>query len=89
MRRQRNISKMKEQFKTTERHLSKTDKRMPDKEFKVMIIKMLTGLEKELKNISETLNREIKKSKSEMNNRRNEIKNTLDGINSSLGEAKE
>ena len=35
---------------------------MPDREFKVMIIKILTELEKRVENISETLNKEIKKN---------------------------
>lgn len=33
---------------------------MPDREFKLMILKILTGLEKRGANISETLNKEIK-----------------------------
>ena len=57
---------------------------MPDGEFKVMIIKKLTGLKKRM---SETFNIEIKKNKSEMKNTINEIKNILDGINSGLEEA--
>ena len=50
---------------------------MPDREFKVMIIKILTGLEKRVEDISETLNKEIKKNKSEMEETKNETKNTL------------
>ena len=34
---------------------------MPDREFKVMIIKIFTGFEKRVENISETLYMEIKK----------------------------
>ena len=42
MGRHRNLSQMKEQDKTTARDLNKTDtSNMPDKEFKVMIIKVL------------------------------------------------
>ena len=37
---------------------------MPDTEFKVMIIKILTGLEKRVEDISEILNTEIKKNQS-------------------------
>ena len=61
---------------------------MPDREFKVMIIKILAGLEKRLKDISETLNEEIKKK-----NRDNtilEIKTTTtEEINNMLEKAKE
>ena len=42
--------------KTTARELSEMDiSNMPDKEFKVMVIKILTILEKKLEDISETL----------------------------------
>ena len=45
MRRKRNMFQMKEQDKVTTRELSKTlISNMPDKEFKVMVIKILTGL---------------------------------------------
>lgn len=38
---------MKEQDETTARDLSKTDaSNMPDRKFKVMVMKILTGLEK-------------------------------------------
>ena len=44
---------MKEQNKTTERDLNKMDTgTMPEREFKVMIIKVLTGLEKRVVDIS-------------------------------------
>lgn len=36
---------------------------MPDKEFKVMSIKMLTGLERRVKELGETFKREIKNIK--------------------------
>lgn len=61
----------------------------PDPECKVMIIKILTGLEKIVEDISESLNKEIKKNRSEMTNTVNEIKNIQDGINRRLQEAKE
>ena len=47
---------------------------MPDREFKVMIIKVLRGLEKSMEDISETLNYEIKK------NNQSEMKNTINEI---------
>jgi len=51
----------------TERDTSK----LPDLEFKTTVIKILTGLEKRVDNLGETLNREvenIKKNQSEMKN---------------------
>jgi len=62
-RRQRNVSQMKEQSQTMARDQSKTDiSNMPDTEFKAMIIKILTELEKRVEDISETFNTEIKKN---------------------------
>ena len=52
---------MHEQDKATPRDLSETDtSNMPDKEFRVMIIKVLIGLEKRLEDLSETLNTEMR-----------------------------
>ena len=62
--RQRNRSQRKEQDKITVKDLSEMDiSNMPDREFKVMIIKILTGFEKTVEDISETLNKEIKEIK--------------------------
>ena len=90
MRTQRNISQMKEQDQTIARDQSKMDvSNMPNREFKVIIIKVLTGFEKKVEDISETLNTQIKKNQSEIKNRINEIQYTLDGIKSKLDEAEE
>ena len=60
MKRQRNISQIKEQDKSKTRNLSEVEiSHVTDSEFKVMIIKILTELEKRVKNINETLNKEI------------------------------
>ena len=54
---------MKEQNKITARDLSEIGiSNMPDKEFKVIIIKILIGFEKRVEDISEILNNEIKKT---------------------------
>ena len=53
MRRQRNMSQMKAQDKITTRELNETEIRnMPDREFKVIIIKIPTRLEKRAEDIS-------------------------------------
>ena len=47
---------MKEQNKTTARDLNEAEiTNMPDREFKVMMIKTFTGLEKRVKDISKNL----------------------------------
>ena len=51
---------------------------MPDKEFKLMVIRILTGLEKGVEYLSETFNKEIenrKRNQPEMKNPITEIKN--------------
>ena len=52
---------MKEQGKAMTRDLSETDiSKMPYREFKVMIISIITRLEKRVEDMSETLNTEIR-----------------------------
>ena len=68
---------MKEQDKITERELNLMKiYNMPQREYKVMIIKKLTGLEKSMEGLSETLNKKtenIKKNQSETKNTINTI----------------
>ena len=81
---------MKEQDKATAGDLSEIDLiNMPDREFKIMITKILTRLEKRVEGNTETLNTEIKNNQSEMKSTINKIINTLDAMNSSLEEATE
>ena len=55
---------MKEQDKAMAKDLSNTDiSNMPDGEFKVTIIRIHTGLEERIEDISETLTTEIKEIK--------------------------
>ena len=54
---------MKEQDKITGRDLSEMEiSNIYDKEFKVMIVKILTGLDKRLERITETLNEDMSKN---------------------------
>jgi len=52
---------MKEQDKATTKDLNETDiSNIPDSIFKAMIIRILTGLEKRVEDMTETLNRDNK-----------------------------
>ena len=52
---------MKEKDKITARDLNEMQiSNIPDREFKVTIIKILTGFEKKVVNINETINKDIK-----------------------------
>ena len=65
---------------------------LPEKEFRVMIVKMIQNLSNRMEKIQETFNKDLKELKSKqtvMNNTITEIKNTLEGINSRITEAEE
>ena len=93
MRRQRNTQQMKEQgknppYQTNEEEIGS----LPEKEFRLMIVKMIQNLGKTMEKIQETYNKdleELKSKKTMLNNTINEIKNFLKGINSRITEAEE
>ena len=65
---------------------------LPEKEFRVMIDKMIQNLGNRMEKIQETFNKdweELKIKQTMMNNTINEIKNSLEGINSRITEAEE
>lgn len=65
---------------------------MPDGECKATILRILTGLEKRIENISETLTTEItdlKRNQPEMKNSILKIGNRLNAMNSRLEKAEE
>ena len=84
---------MKEQDKTSEKELNKIEiSNLPNKEFKIMIIKMFTKLGRKMDEHSENFNKElenIKEDQSEQKNTITELKNTLEGINSILDDLEE
>ena len=58
MRRQWNMPQKKEQDKITAKELNETEiNSMPDREYKIIVIKILTGFEKGVEDLSETFNR--------------------------------
>ena len=65
---------------------------LPEKEFRVMIVKMIQNLGKRIEKIQETFNKDLEELKSKqtmMNNTINEIKNSLEGNNSRIMKAEE
>ena len=65
---------------------------LPEKEFRIMIVKLIQNLGNRMEKIKETFNKdleELKTKQTEMNNTINEIKNSLEGINSRITEAEE
>ena len=65
---------------------------LPEKEIRIMIVKMIQNLGNRMEKIQETFNKdleELKNKQTVMNNTINEIKNSLEGINSRITEAEE
>ena len=65
---------------------------LPEKEFRIMIVKMIQNLGNRMEKIQETFNKDLEELKSKqtvMNNTINYIKNSLEGINSRITEAEE
>ena len=65
---------------------------LPEKEFRIMIVKMIQNLGNRIDKIQDTFNKdleEVKRKQTMKNNTINEIKNTLEGINSRITEAEE
>ena len=104
MKRQRNTRQIKEKDKCPPNQTKEEEiGNLPEKEFRIMILKMIQNLENKMelqinsletriKKMKEMLNKdleEIKKSQYIMNNAINKIKNTLEGTNSRITEAED
>ena len=86
MTRQRNITQMKEQTRNTEVQINEEEiGKLPEKEFRIMIVKIMKNLENKMENMQESINKDLEGlnyKHTETNNTITEIKNTLEGINS-------
>ena len=66
--------------------------KLPEKEFRIMIVKVIKNLGNKMEKRQESVNKdleELKNKPTETNNTITEIKNTLEGINSRISEAEE
>ena len=93
MKGQRNTAQMKEQTGNTEVQINEEEiSKLPEKEFRIMIVKMIKNLENKMEKMQESINKnveELKNKHTETNKTIIEIKNTLEGINSRISEAEE
>ena len=88
---------LKEQDKTPEKQLNEMETgNLPEKEFRIMIVKMIQDLgkrmEAKIEKMQEMFNKdleELNNKQTEMNNTITEMKTTLEGINSRITEAEE
>ena len=85
------MQQMKEQGKNPPDETNEEEIRsLTEKEFRVMTVKMIQNLENRMEKIQEMFNKdleELKSKQTKMNNTINEIKNSLEGINSRITEA--
>ena len=93
MKRQRNTAQMKEQARNTEVQINEEEiGKLPEKEFRIMIVKMIKNLENRMEKMQESINKdleELNNKHTETSNTITEIKNTLEGFNIRISEAEE
>ena len=89
----KNMLQMKEQGKNLQDQINEDEiDNLPEKEFRIMIVKMIQNLGNRMKRIQETFNKDLEELKSKqtmMNNTITEIKNTLEGTSNRITEAEE
>ena len=91
------MSQVKEQGKNLQHQINEEETgNLPEKEFRVMIVKMIQNLgnimEAWIKKLKEMFNKDIEEQKNkqkEKNNTITEMKTTLEGINNRITEAEE
>ena len=88
MKMQRNTTQMKEQTRNTEVQINEEEiDKLPEKEFRIIIVKMIKNLEDKMKKMQESINKdleELKNKHTETNNIISKIKNSLNGVNSRI-----
>ena len=89
----RNTAQMKEQTRKTEIQINEEEiGKLPEKEYKITIVKIIKNLENKMEKMQEFINRDLevlKNKQTQTNNTVTEIKNTLDGINRRTSETAE
>ena len=82
---------MKEQTRNTKAQINEEEiGKLPEKEFRIITVKMIKNLENKIEKMQESINKDLEELKNKhTNNTITEIKNTLEGINSRISEAEE
>ena len=93
MKRHRNNTQMKGQTRNTEVQINEEEiGKLHEKEFRMLIIKMIKNLENKREKMQESINKdleELKNKHTETNNTITETKNTREGINRRIFETEE
>ena len=86
MKRQRNTIQIKEQTRNTEVQVNEQEiGKLPEKEFRIIIVKMIKNLENKMEKMQESINKDLevlKTKHTETNNTITEIKNTFSSVHS-------
>ena len=79
MKRQRKTTQIKEQTRNTEILINEEEiGKLPEKEFRIVIVKIIKNLENKMEKIQESINKDLEELKNKhTNNTITEIKNTL------------
>ena len=81
MKRQRNTTQMKEETRNTEVQINEEEiGKLPEKQFRIMMVKLIKNLENKMEKIQEAINKdleELKNKHTKTNNMITDIKNTL------------
>ena len=81
MKRQRNATQMKEQTRSTEVQINKEEiGKLPEKEFRIMIVKMTRNPENKMERMQESINKDLE----DLKNKHTETKNTIIEIKNTL-----
>ena len=81
MKRQRNPTNMKEQTRNKEVQINKEEiGKLPEKEFRILIVKMIEILENTMEKMQESINKDL----GELKNKHTETKNTIIEIKNTL-----
>ena len=84
MKRQRNTTQMKEQTRSTEVQINEQEiGKLPEKEFRISIVKMIKNLESKMEKMQESINKDLEELKNK------HTYNTINEINSRISEAEE
>ena len=89
---QRNTAQMNKTRNTEAKINEEEISKLSEKEFRIMIVKMIKNLENKMEKMKESINKdleELKNKHTETNNTITEIKNTAEGINRRISEAEE
>ena len=77
---------MNEQDKSPEKQWNEEEiGNLPEKEFRIMVVKMIQDLGKRMEKMKEMLTKDLE----ELKNKQTEMNNTLEGINNRITEAEE